>query len=127
MKLTKTLRAAGAMVTLSTALLMTARGEDARPAAAARPAVNFGGPDRYLTFVSTDKPIYRPGEKLYVRAALLHADKHTPSPDRQVQSIEITGPKGDVVAGGWVNPQDGVTGFSWDIPAATPGGEYTVK
>ena len=26
-----------------------------------------------------------------------------------------------------MSPQDGVFGFSWDIPAATAGGEYSVK
>lgn len=126
MKLTKTLRAAGAMATLSTALLLTAHGEGPSPAVPPI-AQQLGGADRYLTFVSTDKPIYRPGEKLYVRGQLLHAIKHSPSPDTQVQFVEVTGPKGDVVASGYVSPQDGVGGFSWDIPAGTPGGEYTVK
>ena len=28
------------------------------------PTADLGGPERYLTHVSTDKPIYRPGEKL---------------------------------------------------------------
>ena len=118
MKLTKTLRAAGAMATLSTALLLTAHGENPSPAAAPI-AQRLGGADRYLTFVSTDKPIYRPGEKLYVRAAALHAIKHSPLADAQVQLVEVTGPKGDTVASGYVNPQDGVAGFSWDIPAGT--------
>ena len=33
----------------------------------------LGGAQRYLTHVSTDKPIYRPGETLYVRGAVLAA------------------------------------------------------
>src|SRR3954454_21366251 len=126
MRLTTTLRAAGAMATLSTALLLTARGEGPTPAAPPI-AQRLGGADRYLTFVSTDKPMYRPGEKLYVRSALLHANRHSPSAENQVQLVEVTGPKGDVVASGYVNPQDGVAGFSWQIPTGTPGGEYTIK
>ena len=33
---------------------------------------------RYLTHITTDKPIYRTGEKLYVRAVVLRANGHTP-------------------------------------------------
>src|ERR1051326_342719 len=39
---------------------------------------NTGGTERYLTHVSTDKPIYRTGEKVYVRAVVLHAITHYP-------------------------------------------------
>ena len=126
MKLTKTLRAAGALATLSTALLLTAHGQAPQPAA---PSITqrLGGADRYQTFVSTDKPIYRPGEKLYVRAAVLHATNHKPAVETHAQSVEITGPKGDVIASGMAHPQDGVAGFAWAVPAGTPGGEYTVK
>ena len=30
---------------------------------------SLGGADRYLTFVTTDKPFYRPGEQVLVRGA----------------------------------------------------------
>src|SRR5215218_2821799 len=93
MRLSRTLRAAGATVTLCAALLLTAHGEHAAPP---RKPIDLGGPDRYLTYVSTDKPIYRPGEKLYVRASILHAVKHTPSTDGAVAMVEVIGPKGDV-------------------------------
>ena len=36
------------------------------------------GPDRYLTYVSTDKPVYRTGEKVYVRGFVLRAEGHAP-------------------------------------------------
>src|SRR5258706_8184431 len=115
MQLTRILRAAGATALISAALLLTAHGE--QPPAVAPKPINLGGADRFLTYVATDKPIYRPGEKLYVRANLLHAAKHTPSADGAVAVVEVTGPKGDTVASGNVNPQDGVFGFSWAIPA----------
>jgi uncharacterized protein YfaS (alpha-2-macroglobulin family) len=118
-----TLRAAGATILVFATLILTVQGEPAAPP----PVINFGGADRFLTYVSTDKPIYRPGEKLYVRAALLNARTHVPGTDAAVAVVQVTGPKGDVVASGGVSPQDGVFGFSWDIPAATAGGEYTVK
>src|SRR5690348_11846260 len=101
MKFSKVLRAAGVLVVVSAALLLTAHGEDT--ASPIKPP-NLGGADRYLTFVSTDKPIYRLGETLYVRAAVLHANKHTPANDANPAVVEATGPKGDTVASGMVNP-----------------------
>ena len=91
MRLSKTMRAAGAMALVSAALMLTAHGEG--PAAVAPPQpLNLGGADRYLTYVATDKPIYRPGEKLYVRASMLHAGHHAPSKDAAVAMVEVSGP-----------------------------------
>ena len=45
--------------------------------------LTLGGKDRYLTSVSTDKPIYHPGEKVYARGAVLHAFTHAPLPANQ--------------------------------------------
>ena len=90
---------------------------------------DLGGAERYLTHVSTDKPIYRPGEKVYIRGVLLHANDHTPLAEGgQAQAmIEIKGPKGDTVASGFAGAQDSIVGFSWTVPAEQAGGEYTVK
>ena len=88
----------------------------------------LGGADRYLTFVSTDKPIYRAGEKVYVRGVVLNAANHKPLPDGQTASatIEIKGPKGDVVAGGNAPAQNSVWSFAWEVPEGQAGGEYTI-
>ncbi len=85
--------------------------------------------DRYLTYISTDKPIYRPGEKLYVRAVPLHCETRKPLLQEHglIGVVEIKGPKGDTVASGQSLLQDGVTGFSWAIPQSQAGGEYTIK
>src|SRR5437762_1434791 len=56
-----------------------------------------GGAERYLTHVATDKPIYRTGEKLYVRAVVLRANGHSPMIGAGTASFEIKGPKGDAV------------------------------
>jgi len=89
----------------------------------------LGGSDRYLTHVSTDKPIYRPGETVYVRGVVLHAQTRKPLPARQpvLGQVQVTGPKGDIQAGGWTRIQDSVLGFSWPIPEDHAGGQYTVK
>ncbi len=89
----------------------------------------LGGADRYLTHVSTDKPIYRAGETIYIRGVLLHHATHRPlPPDRQDHaSIEIRGPRGDVVAAGPAVTEDSVLGFQWTVPDGQAGGEYTIK
>jgi len=90
---------------------------------------NLGGPDRYLTALSTDKPMYKPGEKVYVRGVLLNAANHKPLPDGQQSqaTFEIKGPKGDTVSSGETQTTDSVWGFAWEIPKEQAGGEYTVK
>src|SRR5438128_2150544 len=105
-------------------------GGEVRPfAAPAQTAAEFGGVERYLIHVSTDKPIYRSGERLYVRGVLLRADGHTPITTALSETVlfEIKGPKGDTVASGASAIIDSVVGFSWDIPANQAGGEYTVR
>jgi hypothetical protein len=90
---------------------------------------SLGGTERYLTFVTTDKPIYRAGETLYVRGVILHHATHKPLPDAPAihSLIHIIGPKGDEVASGAIAVQEGVLGFSWLVPDEQAGGEYTAK
>ncbi len=90
---------------------------------------DLGGSERYLTHVSTDKPIYRLGEHVYVRAVILKADDHTPLPAEQklFAQVQIKGPKGDIVATGHTTTENSVAGFAWPIPADTAGGQYTVQ
>ncbi|TMB64644.1 MAG: A-macroglobulin complement component, partial [Deltaproteobacteria bacterium] len=104
-------------------------GEVRRFAAPTQNSAEFGGVERYLVHVSTDKPVYRTGERLYVRGVLLRAGGHTPMTTSlgETVSFEIKGPKGDTVASGASAIIDSVAGFSWDIPAGQAGGEYTVR
>src|SRR5215471_4832982 len=86
--------------------------------------------ERYLTHIATDKPIYRGGEKVYVRGVLLSTDGHAPMAAQganRTASFEIKGPKGDRVFSGVSPIIDSVVGFAWDIPASQAGGEYTVR
>ena len=99
---------------------------------AERPSqASLGGANRYLTAVSTDKPIYRPGEKVWVRGVLLHAFDHTPLIDTANASIEIKGPKGETVAAGTAPAKDSVWAFLLGHPgragraASTPSGRPT--
>ncbi|MBI3184512.1 MAG: A-macroglobulin complement component [Myxococcales bacterium] len=88
---------------------------------------SLGGSERYLTFLTTDKPIFRPGERVHVRGVLLEAARRTPLPSSARASVEIRGPRGDQVAAGINQTADGSFGFGWDIPAEQPGGEYTIR
>ncbi len=87
----------------------------------------LGGADRFLTHVSTDKPIYRPGEKLYLRGVTLNARTNQPSTENLPAVVEIIGPKGDVVASGRAGVEEGILGFSWDISDTLAGGQYKAK
>ena len=89
----------------------------------------LGGPDRCLAYLDTDKPVYRAGETLYMRGVILHHATRKPlSAGHQVSaSVEIRGPKGDVVAAGPVTSEDSVLGFKWTVPDGQAGGEYKIK
>ncbi len=87
----------------------------------------LGGADRYLAYVTTDKPIYRGGEKVYGRSVLLHSATHQPMEKSQPVMFQVIGPKGDTVSAGYAATEDSVGGFAWEIPEGTAGGEYCLK
>jgi hypothetical protein len=88
----------------------------------------LGGAERYLSHLSTDKPIYRAGETVYVRAVVLSALDRKPLPaDRPAYAwFEVKGPKGDVIASGNGQTQDAVAAFQWQVPEGQAGGEHTL-
>ncbi len=91
-------------------------------------ADELGGADRYLAYISTDKPVYREGENVYLRTVILHAADNTPLPTGQnVLQVKITGPKGDVVHEGSVQDTESVIGYRWTVPDGAVGGAYTAK
>lgn len=88
----------------------------------------LGGPERYLTHVSCDKPIYRAGERVYIRGVMLNAANSKPI-DRKLfatAAVKIRGPKGDVVSTGSVQTENSVWAYQWTIPDGQRGGEYTI-
>ncbi len=91
------------------------------------PPPDLGGADRYLAHIRTDKPLYKPGERVYGRAVALDAFRHTPYAGRDgFGSVEITSPKGDVVYQRRADLWDGVAAFGWEIPKDQAGGTYTL-
>ncbi len=110
------------LLVLCAVLLAGAPPKPADPATAQR----LGGPNRLLTHVSTDKPIYKTGETVYVRGVVLDAATHIPATGGAAQ-IVIKGPKGETIAAGQSQLADGAFGFSWVVPEGTAGGEFTVS
>ncbi len=101
------------------------------PATKPAPAesVALGGSERFLSYIATDKPIYRANEKVWVRAVLLNAATHQPLADDQnaQAQVQILGPRGEVVASGGAASEKSVVAFGWTVPESAAGGEYTFK
>ncbi|MBI3267800.1 MAG: A-macroglobulin complement component [Planctomycetes bacterium] len=87
---------------------------------------DFGGDDRALLHLASDKPVYRPGEIVYARGLLLDVFRTTLKKQPIHCHMDVKSPKGDVVASGDMNLNDGVAPFSWPIPREQAGGEYTL-
>ncbi|NPC70051.1 A-macroglobulin complement component [Corallococcus exiguus] len=88
---------------------------------------SLGGENRYLTHVTTDKPLYRPGEQVLVRGLVLDALNRKPYAGSLHAQVEVRGPKGDVVTTSTASTADSVWGYAWPIPAGQAGGEYTLR
>ncbi len=122
-------RAGRRMSYLALTALLVAGGALARPEKVG-PRVTtqeLGGGDRYLTYLSTDKPIYKAGEQVYLRGVVLDARTHAPLVNARHATVEILGPKGETVTTGSARAQDGVLGFAWPVNESLAGGEYTAK
>lgn len=101
----------------------------------------------YSTIVATDRPAYRPGERVYFRSLTLDRATHAP-PDRpQVLEFTVRRPDGSAVEGAVVGSTDlvrvvdgkaepvlgpdgqpvrGVGCGAFDLPATLPDGDYTL-
>jgi hypothetical protein len=85
------------------------------------------GPEAFLAHVSTDKPIYRAGEDVYVRIIVVNALNNKPVSDSCMANMEIISPKGDAIARSMTQSQSGSMGWKWNIGDTVPGGDYKVK
>jgi uncharacterized protein YfaS (alpha-2-macroglobulin family) len=113
------LRIALGLIITSTIAVLLARADT--PAPTTSPADH-----RYLAALSTDKPIYRIGERVYMRCVVLGALDHIPlSAHRHSGAmLQITGPKGEILASTYGQTEDSIAAFNWDVPDAAAGGQY---
>jgi len=120
--LTPTLWAVCTLILLFTALSTAAN------APIPLPPEQLGGNERYLAYVSTDKPVYRQGENVYLRTMILNAADNTPTSTRDNSIlVKITGPKGDIVHEGSSYGTGSSIGFQWEVPDGIAGGQYIAK
>ncbi len=104
------------VLVLGLLLTGTGSGEDAGPS-------SIG----YLIHLSTDKPIYRPGEPLFFRGVIMHALDRHPHAGTLPATIRITAPRGEVVWSSTSIALDSVIGTQWDIPTDSMGGVYRIR
>ena len=81
----------------------------------------------FLAHVSTDKPIYKPGEDVYVLIVVVNALDQRPISTVCMANMEILSPKGDVIGRGMCYSENGSLDWKWKIGEAIPGGDYKVK
>eukprot|EP00271_Cylindrocystis_brebissonii_P001490 TRINITY_DN1174_c0_g1_i3.p1 TRINITY_DN1174_c0_g1~~TRINITY_DN1174_c0_g1_i3.p1 ORF type:complete len:1643 (-),score=346.01 TRINITY_DN1174_c0_g1_i3:2418-7346(-) len=96
-----------------------------------REALGFS---RLAAHVSSDKPIYRPGETVRVRVVLVpvttRGQKEFACNLKRKWSLQVLGPQGSEVASSDSHSSDegeGVISFAWPIPRGLAGGEYSLK
>jgi len=101
---------------------------------------NVNVSERYQTFVSVDKHIYRPGERVQFHAVILGVFNHRPLTSRECRDLTATknthvnviGPSGNPVFTQtiyWTKQHCNLSTVesSWKIPTDTPGGDYSIK
>ena len=83
-------------------------------------------PKRYVVQLSTDKPMYKPGEAVRFRALAL--ERYGLRPDREHQvAFTIRTPQGAVAWQNWVATSRGVAADLFPVDPGLPGGEYTLE
>ena len=99
------------------------------PGRDAGPASGGNAGSRWITHLSVDRPVVRPGETLRVRGVLLDAASREPAGPKDAVGAawEVAGPRGETVARGWTTSEDGVLGAAWEVPAEAEGGRHTLR
>jgi len=96
-------------------------------------AKELGGENRYMSYVSTDKPLYRPGETVYFRVVILTkdnlpADSSKPKYLRSSHvKFEIKNSKDESVTNFKGKIENSTGAGSWIIPQGSGGGTYKVS
>lgn len=89
-----------------------------------------------IVHASTDRPVYRPGETVFVRGVVLDRATLQPSPHGSMVTARILDPKGApvfhsgaIAVSAQEDPQraTGTGACVWQVPAEAVGGEYTLE
>eukprot|EP01080_Neovahlkampfia_damariscottae_P007632 gene7632-11954_t len=99
-----------------------------------KPPVQEKDENRYSTFLSTDKPIYKKGETVYCRAVVLNSFTNVPVDTETSKylscgvTVKVLGPGGDeIISTKPQSPQQSVFSFCWTVSEDAAGGNYTCK
>ncbi len=84
-------------------------------------------PTRCLTYLTVDRPVYRPGETVFFRSLTLQRRSFRAGVDVPIR-FELIDPSGAVVPGAFVEgvSDRGVGNGSFQLPTTAPGGLYTI-
>jgi hypothetical protein len=81
---------------------------------------------RYVAQISTDKPMYKPGEAVFFRALAL--ERYSLRADREHQvCFTVRSPRGSVVHQDWAGTTRGVASSAFAVSPGMPGGEYSIE
>ncbi len=78
-----------------------------------------------LVYLTSDKPVYRPGEPVFLRGLLL--DRLTLNPRQGSYRLRIVDARDQVQKEMVLQAQQGVVSPQWQVPADSAGGEYAFE
>jgi hypothetical protein len=87
----------------------------------------FDGRAQRRMHVQVDKPLYRPGETIWIRVWDLSSKRLSPKDPNSHHTYELVSPKGAVVLAKMVQAPTGLTTNDFEIPPDVPGGRYIVR
>lgn len=90
-------------------------------------AEKLGGRCRTLPYLSVDKPIYRLGETVFLRAVVLQADDNLPCRRTLGGTLTVLDSRERQVYSRNLYVIDSVAGAAWNILRALRGGVYTAR
>ena len=78
-------------------------------------------------YIQTDKPLYKPGETIWVKAWDLTARAFSFAPNAAGMYVELISPRGAIVAKKKVHEQAGMAQVDFPLEGGLQGGEYTLR
>lgn len=87
----------------------------------------FASHPEQRAYIQLDKPLYQPGETIWVRAMTVDSAALSYVKEQIGVHLELISPKGAVVIDQYVKQQGGVASSYFDLPQEVQGGEYAVR
>ncbi len=87
----------------------------------------LGGDKRMAAYLSTDRDLYKPGDRLFMRCLVLEADSNVLKKDEVEATVSIYGPRGDIIAQESLYAEKGILSYAWTFPRDASGGDYSIK